>query len=143
MLPHCEHLPGRTPKICGRQVNGSGNSERFAIGFHKPAAPSDAPTRRLPDRLVPSLHGQLPEAMMVDPHAWRESTTSGRTSTRFRRRPAVEPTVTDIAERHLEAHVKLNCRPNTVKAFGRILRLRIVPEMGGPELQQVDNGACR
>ena len=52
--------------------------------------------------------------------------------------PAAEPTVADLAERYMEAHVKVNCRPNTVGFLGRIVRLYIVPELGGLRLSEVD-----
>ena len=41
-----------------------------------------------------------------------------------------EPTVADLAERYISAHVEVNCRPGTVGTFGRIVRLYIVPEFG-------------
>ena len=44
--------------------------------------------------------------------------------------PAPEPTVAGLAERHIEAHLKVNCRPGTVETFGRIVRLYILPEFG-------------
>jgi len=53
-------------------------------------------------------------------------------------KPAPEPTVADLAERYMEAHVKVNCRPKTVETFGRIVRLYIVPELGGLKLSEVD-----
>ena len=52
--------------------------------------------------------------------------------------PAAEPTVADLAERYMEAHVKVNCRPNTVESLGRIMRQYIVPELGGLRLSEVD-----
>ena len=51
---------------------------------------------------------------------------------------APEPTVTDLAERYMEAHVRVNCRPATVEAFGRLLRLYVVPELGHLRLSEVD-----
>ena len=52
--------------------------------------------------------------------------------------PAPEPTVADLAERYMEAHVEVNCRPKTVETFGRIVRLHIVPELGHLALSAVD-----
>ena len=52
--------------------------------------------------------------------------------------PAPEPTVADLAERYMAAHVNVNCRPKTVETFGRIVRLYIVPELGGLKLSEVD-----
>ena len=49
-----------------------------------------------------------------------------------------EPTVADLAARYLSAHVEVNCRAKTVEAFGRIVRLYIVPELGNLALSAVD-----
>ena len=49
-----------------------------------------------------------------------------------------EPTVTDLAERYMESHVRMHCRPNTIKCFGRLVRLYIVPELGHLRLSEVD-----
>ena len=38
----------------------------------------------------------------------------------------------------MEAHVKVNCRPNTVASLGRLMRLYILPELGGIRLSEVD-----
>ncbi len=52
--------------------------------------------------------------------------------------PAPEPTVADLAERYIEAHVEVNCRPNTVEVFRRVIRLYIVPELGALALSAVE-----
>ena len=52
--------------------------------------------------------------------------------------PAPEPTVADLAERYVEAHLKVNCRPGTVETFGRIVRLYILPEFGHMALSAVE-----
>ena len=52
--------------------------------------------------------------------------------------PVAEPTVTDLAERYMRAHVERNCRPRTVEEFGRLIRLYIVPELGDLPLSAVD-----
>ena len=54
------------------------------------------------------------------------------------RKPAAEPTVADLARRYMEAHVEVNCRPNTIEVFGRIVRLYIVPELGALRVSEVD-----
>ena len=54
--------------------------------------------------------------------------------------PAPEPTVADLAERYVEAHLEVNCRPGTVETFGRILRLHILPELGHMPLPAVERG---
>ena len=41
-----------------------------------------------------------------------------------------EPTMADLAERYVKAHLEVNCRSNTVKTFRRVLNLHILPELG-------------
>ncbi len=52
--------------------------------------------------------------------------------------PAPEPTVADLAERYMRAHVEVNCRPNTVEVFRRVVDLYIVPELGELALSAVE-----
>ena len=52
--------------------------------------------------------------------------------------PAPEPTVADLAERYVRAHLEVNCRPGTVETFGRVVRLYIVPELGALRVSEVD-----
>ena len=52
--------------------------------------------------------------------------------------PVKESTVADLADRFMEAHVKVNCRPGTVDNFGHLLRKYILPELGGLKLTEVD-----
>ena len=51
---------------------------------------------------------------------------------------APEPSVADLAERYMTAHVEMNCRPKTVGNFGRAVRLYILPEFGHLKLSEVD-----
>ena len=51
---------------------------------------------------------------------------------------APEPTVADLADRYMTAHVEMNCRPKTVETFGRAVRLYILPELGHLKLSEVD-----
>ena len=44
--------------------------------------------------------------------------------------PRPEPTVADLAERYLEAHVAVNCRPSTQETFQRLVDMYILPELG-------------
>ena len=52
--------------------------------------------------------------------------------------PAPEPTVADLAERFMKAHVEVNCRPKTVDTLGLIVRLHVVPELGGLAVSEVE-----
>ena len=49
-----------------------------------------------------------------------------------------EPTVAELAERYMTAHVYMNCHQKTVETFGRAVRLYIVPELGHLKLSEVD-----
>ena len=49
-----------------------------------------------------------------------------------------EPTVADLAERYVRAHLEVNCRPGTVETFGRCIDAYIVPELGRLPLSEVD-----
>ena len=49
-----------------------------------------------------------------------------------------EPTVADLAERYVKAHLEVNCRPGTVETFGRIVRLYILPEFGHMRVSAVE-----
>ena len=49
-----------------------------------------------------------------------------------------EPTVADLAERYVKAHLEVNCRPGTVETFGRIVRLYILPEFGHMPVSAVE-----
>ena len=52
--------------------------------------------------------------------------------------PPPEPTVADLAERYMKAHVEVDCRPSTVETFGRVVRLYVVPELGHLRLSEVE-----
>ena len=49
-----------------------------------------------------------------------------------------EPTVADLAERYMTAHVEVNCRPGTVNQYRSLLALHILPELGGLRLSEVN-----
>ena len=49
-----------------------------------------------------------------------------------------EPTVADLAERFMKAHVAVNCKPTTVETYQGLLRLHILPELGALRLDEVD-----
>ena len=55
--------------------------------------------------------------------------------------PQPDPTVADLAERYLRAHVAVNCRPSTMGTFRRIVDKYIVPELGNLTVGEVDR-AC-
>ena len=57
--------------------------------------------------------------------------------------PAAEPTVADLAERYMKAHVEVNCRAGTVETFGRVVRLYILPELGHMRLSEVERSPRR
>ncbi|MDE0280337.1 MAG: tyrosine-type recombinase/integrase [Gammaproteobacteria bacterium] len=51
---------------------------------------------------------------------------------------APEPTVSDLAERYLESHVRVNCKPATVVHFSRAVKLHIVPALGHLPLSELE-----
>ena len=51
---------------------------------------------------------------------------------------AAEPTVADLAERFMTAHVEVNCKPGTVKNYRSLLKLCILPDLGDLGLSEVD-----
>ena len=52
--------------------------------------------------------------------------------------PQPEFTVADLAERYLQVHVAVNCRPGTRETFGRIVTKYIVPELGDLAVETLD-----
>ena len=55
--------------------------------------------------------------------------------------PPAEPaesTVADLAARYMEAHVQVNCRPATAETYECLLRLYVLPALGGLKLSKVD-----
>ncbi len=104
------------PKVWCVQTRGpAGGPKRFALGRYGNLTPDDARRKAALaiDRIKQGLEPVPPPA-------------------------APEPTVGDLAKRYMEAHVRVNCRPATVEAFGRILRLYIVPGLGHLRLSEVD-----
>ena len=51
---------------------------------------------------------------------------------------APEPTVLDLAERYMESHVRVNCKPRTVVSFESLVRVHIVPELGHIRLSELE-----
>ena len=52
--------------------------------------------------------------------------------------PKPEPTVADLAERYLSAHVAMNCKPATAAGYRRTLTLHILPELGAMPIVSVE-----
>ena len=52
--------------------------------------------------------------------------------------PAQAWTVADLAERYMEAHVAVNCRPNTKELYRRVVTAYILPELGELPIEAVD-----
>ena len=48
------------------------------------------------------------------------------------------PTVADLAERYMESHVRVNCKPSTIRKREGLIRLHIVPELGHIPLSELD-----
>ncbi|MCY4559293.1 MAG: hypothetical protein OXF79_23505 [Chloroflexi bacterium] len=84
-----------------------GNPKRVRIGVHGEIAPDQARVRAAAviDRI---RRGEAP----------------------FPPEPEPEPTMADLAERYVRAHLEVNCRPSTVETCRLVLDLHILPELG-------------
>ncbi len=84
-----------------------GNPKRVRIGVHGEIAPDEARGRAAAviDRI---RRGEAP----------------------FPPEPAPEPTMADLADRYVTAHLEVNCCPRTIATFRRVLDLHILPELG-------------
>ena len=103
-------------KVYVVQMRGpAGGPRRVAVGRHGEVSPDKA--RREAAEIIDRI--QRGEEPFPEPEA-------------------PEPTVTDLAERYMTAHVEVNCRPGTVETFGRVVRLYILPELGHLALTAVD-----
>ena len=103
-------------KVWCAQARGPwGITKRKALGLHGEITPDEARQRATAtiDRIRQGLPPEPPQA---------ES----------------EPTIADLAERYMESHVRVNCRPNTITNFAKALRICIVPELGHLRLSEVD-----
>ena len=90
------------------QVRGPvGNQKRVGIGVHGVIAPDEARAKA---------------AIVID--------RIRRGEDPFPPKPVPAPTMADLARRYVEAHLEVNCRPNTVVTFRRVLNLHILPELG-------------
>ena len=50
---------------------------------------------------------------------------------------APEPTVADLAERYMASHVRVNCKPGTIRKVAGLVHLHIVPELGHIPLSEL------
>ena len=95
-------------KVYVVQVRGPvGNPKRVRIGVHGEIAPDEARGRA---------------AAVID--------RIRRGEDPFPPEPAPEPTMADLADRYVTAHLEVNCRPGTIATFRRVLDLHILPELG-------------
>ena len=49
-----------------------------------------------------------------------------------------EPTIGELAERYIENHVQVNCKPNTVRSYARTIGQHILPSLGDVRLSELD-----
>ena len=96
------------------QARGPAGSRRAVVGDHTKLRPEAARQRavRMIDRIK---RGEEP----VPAH------------------PVAEPKVADLARRYMEAHVEVNCRPNTVYALRRIVSRYVLPQLGALRVSAV------
>ena len=97
------------------QARGPGGTRRAVVGGHGDIKPRAArrEAAAMIDRIKRGEHPALPE-------------------------PAPEPTVAELAERYMKAHVEVNCRPKSVETLGRVVRLYVVPELGALRVSAVE-----
>ena len=108
----------------------------YATGRKVYVVQTRGPGRRL-KRATLGVHGDVaPDEARKDAAAVIDRIRRGEEP--FPPPKAPEPTVADLAERYMTAHVETNCRPKTVETFGRAVRLYIVPELGDLRLSEVD-----
>ena len=50
----------------------------------------------------------------------------------------LEPTVSELAERYIENHVRVNCKRNTVLSYVRTIKQHILPRLGNVRLSELD-----
>ncbi|MXY66066.1 MAG: DUF4102 domain-containing protein [Gammaproteobacteria bacterium] len=100
---------------CVQARGPRGITKRKALGLHGEITPDEARQRATAaiDRIRQGLSPEPP----------REDS---------------EPTIADLAERYMESHVRVNCRPNTITNLAKALRIYIVPELGHLRLSEVD-----
>ena len=97
------------------QARGPGGSRRAVVGDHRKLRP-EAARQRAVEMIDRIKRGEDP----VPPQ------------------PVAEPTVADLARRYMEVHVEVNCRPNTVCAYRRIVSRYVLPELGALPVSCVD-----
>ena len=108
------HATGRKVYVVQTREPGGG-LKRVSVGLHGEVSPEGA--RREAARLIDRIRrGQDP----------------------FPAPPAPEPTMADLAERYMKAHVEVNCRPKTVEVFRRVVNLYILPELGALPIEAVE-----
>lgn len=98
---------------CVQARRPSGGPKRMALGCHGELTPEQARRQAVVviDRIRQGLDPASPDAP--------------------------EPTVAELAERYMEAHVRVNCRPNTIAGYGWIIRKCIIPALGHLSLSEV------
>ena len=97
------------------QARGPAGSKRTVVGRHGELRP-EAARRRAVEMIDRIKRGEDPAPA----------------------EPEAELTVAGLADQYMQAHVEVNCRPGTVEALGRIVRLYVVPELGRLPVSAVD-----
>ena len=88
---------------------------------------------RGPVRVTLGRHGEMPceqarkeAALVIDRIKRGEEPFPGP--------PAAEPTLSDLAERFMGAHVRQHCRPSTAAGYRSLLEKHVLPELGATPL---------
>ena len=97
------------------QTRGPKGSRRATLGRHGDITPAQA-RKRAAEAIDRIKRGEAP----------------------FPQPPKPEPTVADLAERYLSAHVAVNCKPATAAGYRRTLKLHILPALGAMPIVAVE-----
>ena len=97
------------------QCRGPNGSQRVTIGRHGP---------------ITSDQARKEAAAIID------RIKSGEDPTPPPPRP--EPTMADLAERFMDAHVTVNCKPRTVENYRQVLDTHILPHLGTTPVRAVE-----
>ena len=101
-------------KVYVVQTRGQGQSRRITLGRHASLSPEDA--RRSAARIIARIK------------AWDEPEEAD---------PSDAVTVAEFAERYLEEHVAVRCKPRTRVLYGAVFRRHLVPALGETPVSEV------
>ena len=108
----------------------------YASGRKVYVAQMRGPRRKL-KRVTIGVHGKV-TAVEARKEATAVIDRIRRGEDPFPPEPAPDPTMADLAERYMTAHVEVNCRPLTIALFRRVVDHYILPELGTLPIAEVE-----